>query len=348
MSEKEKNKKVINLLGYKFFRYPNDESDEYEIVRIVKTYETGRVMIEDKDKNRMKTTPEEMQKEGWQPLDAPGVITASIVDVNGQKDVIVTFTKRIHLLTMSRLPLVICRQSVTDIFYSMLTESENNPYVGVSISTDTCPANVNYENFLACSEIEFSQIIHTYLDDTLEDLLNILNLAKFDAVLYDLFKAHVDHKDPLLIVRSADDGWCRDLRTLLTTNNFWIDVDQQLGISTVQFDLDEHIIEKVAPSGMKCLSLDLPCTQFFSRTYKLNITETLIIEYGYDINLGDYSNNNYMLVKSAKTNKLYLMVYLLDGAYIETDLEEIEERKHIGDTLRLEIYNKYQNEQSKM
>lgn len=347
MAVKESEQKNRNLLGYKFFLYL-EESDSFKIIRIVKVYNNGQVMIEDEEtKERSKTTPEILAETGYTPLDPPGIIAASVVEIQNRdgsvdKDVILTFTKKIHIIMTNRLPLVVCRQSVTDIFYSMLADDTNHPYVGVSVSQRTCPGNFEFENFLACSEIEYSQVIHTYMDDEPEDILSILNLSKYDQVLADLYERHVKAKgDPSLFLRKADDGWCRDLATLIESNNFWIDIDQEFDIVTVDFDLDEHIIEKKTAVGTTVNSLDNDAVIFFSNTFKLNITDTVIVPYWYDINLADYSQTNYLMIKSAKTKKIYFMTYMVDGEFIETDLTEIAERERIAATLNLHIYDKY-------
>lgn len=333
------NQKNLNYLGYKLFRFPEEE-EKAQICRCVRAYNNGQVMIRFHDGVKKKTTIDEMKENGWEVLSAPGLLTASIITIHGSNDVVVTFHKPDILLEKTHLPAVICRQSVTDFFYSFLSGDEHHPHVGVSVSQKTCPVNIPFEQLLVCDEINYSVVAHTYLDDTIEDMLELVNQSKFDDVLRKLFERHIKGKEPLLSIRSIVNGWCSNLKMLLVSNNFLVDVDQEFNISTVDFDVENYLIEKNDVSGKRYFSFDQEATLFFMRNYKINITDNYVILYGYDIDFSDYQNTHYLLVRSC-TGKVYMMIYLCDGEYVETDLEIAEQEKQIAASLNLHVYNKY-------
>ena len=375
-----------NLVGYKFFRYKENDTEEpeekeeqlestetsvveseksetseepekeevvpeeektqekdtiVEMIRVSRQYANGMIRILREDGSEDKTTKEDLAEEGWIPLLPHGVVTTSVVELKGNRDVIVSMAT-MNDLSITGVPRVVCRQSVTDFFYSMLSTTEEHDYVGVSTSVETCPANVPFEQLMMCDSILFSEMVNIYLDDNLDDIIPLITCSKYDEVLSKLYDRHVKSAGkPFLSLKSTDKGWCKTLPELLKINNFWIDVDQAFHISTVDFDLDEHIVEKGAVDGITQQGLDEDTIAFFSSTYRINITDTIIIDYGYDINLADYNNINYLLIKSSVTKKTYFMRYLVDGEYIETDLKAQAELDHIAATMGLTVYNKY-------
>lgn len=333
--EKERTNK--NVLGYKYFRFI-DDTDNFELLRVIKIYNNDQIMVE-KDGTKFKTSISGLTDTGWRPIKPDGIVTASIVKFGDSKDVIVTMIKR-NDVGLRDLPAVVCRQSITDIFYNLLTQTENNPYVGLSVSQRDCPGNFKFRDFLVIEDIIFTQVANIYRDDNLSDLLNLLNLPKFDEVLYKLFEEHIAAiQQPTAIYKRAVDGWCKNLNTLLESNNFWLDVDQELDVAMVNFDVDKYLVEKEDPTGESYQSLNQEATTFFCQTYKLNIVDTIVESWGYDIDLSEFSHSNYMVIKSTVTGKTYFMVYIVNGTYVELDLEKIKEQNDIRSKLGLAVSN---------
>ena len=73
--------------------------------------------------------------------------------------------------------------------------------------------------------------------------------------------------------------------------------------------------------------------------HKLNIVDTIVESWGYDIDLSEFSHSNYMVIKSAVTGKTYFMVYIVNGTYVELDLEKIKEQNDIRSKLGLAVSN---------
>jgi hypothetical protein len=165
--------------------------------------------------------------------------------------------------------------------------------------------------------------------------------VKFNDVLRELYSKHVEAvNNPILKLKKFDSGWCTDIKTLLVSNNFWIDVDQAFNITDVDIDLDNYIIEKKDEAGMAYESLKPEVLKFFSHTFEINMVDCIITPYGYDIDLGEYHNENYVLIRDSK-EKLYIVVYRVEGAYLEQDIAIQKEKEHLADSLGLKIFNKY-------
>lgn len=327
------------LLGVKLFR--EKEDGLFEIIRITRIYNPEKVRITDEEGNSFKKTLQEIKDAGFTKLESVGAITFSIVEINKNRDVVVTLLRRTDAMAGLNVPCVICRQSVTDFFYSILSEEYDHGMVGVSASDKTCPPNIPYEQLLACNGIIMSNMVQIYYDDTIDSVLECISLPKYNDVLKELFDIHVAHmKDPKLKLRQSDKGWCTTLKLLLTENNFWIDVDQAFNITDVDFEIENYIIEKKDEANKEYYSLTNDLLKFFSSTFQLNIVDCIITDYGYDIDLAEYHNECYVLLRD-KTEKLYLMVYRVEGTYLEQDLAIQKEKEHLAESFRLKIFDKY-------
>ena len=100
--------------------------------------------------------------------------------------------KLLDLMLGNNTPYAICRQGVTDFFHTMIA-SENVPFMaGISVSIDTCPPNVPYQELTACDQAVDMKMVHFYRDDTLDDILNCIPLSRYDKVLETLYRQHCD------------------------------------------------------------------------------------------------------------------------------------------------------------
>lgn len=328
------------MLGLKMFKEEKDGS--YRIIRIISILPKERVKVLDEStgKESVQST-KTLALLGYTILDSIGVVSFAILKVHENKDVCVTLMRKTDIKIGLSVPCVICRQSVTDFFYNLLSNVEDHGYVGVSVSEKTCPTNINYSHLLACDDILHSDMVNIYYDDTIDSILKCIPIAKYNEVLSELFNKHIDaSNNPVLKLKKEDKGWCKDIRDLLIMNNFWIDIDQAYQITDVDFEIANHIIEKKDESGASYNSFSNDAMKFLSSVFQLNIVDTIVIDYYYDIDFSEYHNQNYVLLRDS-TEKLYLVTYLISGQYLEQDLAIAEEKKHIADSFRLKIYSKY-------
>lgn len=329
---------IKTMLGMKFYKYI--ENDEFEIVRIVRLLGPEKVKITSSTGNDRKVLFSDLIKE-YTGIASIGIVTFSTVKVKDNDDVIVTFTRKADIQAGISAPSVVCRQSVTDFFYSILSNDINHEQVGVSVSADTCPANINYADLLLCDSIEYSDIVNIYYDDNIDTVLKCVDILKFNDVLYNLYIRHINAiGKPILKVKDCYNGWTNKLDKLLQINNFWIDVDNILNVINVDFKLDNHIITKKDNKNKEYYSLDDVVMGFLSHNFKINVVDTIIVKYDYDIDFGEYQNENYVLLRDSD-EELYLVVYMINGAYLEDDIEVIKWKEHFMDQYRLKICDKY-------
>lgn len=350
--------KLYNMIGYKLFKETEDGNIHMiRIVNVRKPYNTNSVVkdpaeitiFDYADDTRKKVRVDSLKE--YSPLKPDGIATfsvATIRDSNNKpcKDVLVTAIKFLNLeLKLSSIPYVVCRQNITDIFYTYITSEENHNMVGLSVNQDTCPSNFDYRMMLAADSVEHSEFINFYRLDTLDDILSMVKINNYDTVLNDLYNRHVKHENkPELMFKSEHNGWCKDLKTLLETNNFMADVNQMLGITQVDFKVPDFLEDVKKDDEITYQVANYDLRVWLSSTYSVNMKEIAVMEFGHDINLADFNDNKYLLVRDSE-NKLYLMVYTTDGEFFGSDLEEAANQMDFSTKFKLAFFEKkYKNE----
>ena len=341
---KECNEHIKKYLGYKFFK--EVEEDKFDVIRITKIHSMleNKINIQNEDTEEVRRNIDINTITDYTPLEPYGVVCFSIVrskdesSPNGyMEDVIVSLYKLLDLKLGNNTPYAICRQGVTDFFHTMIA-SENVPFMaGVSVSIDTCPPNVPYQELTACDEVVDMKMVHFYRDDTLDDILNCIPLSRYDKVLETLYRQHCDTLVSSIVTfgKESHMGWCKNLKRLLIENNFMADFNTMCSITQVDFDLSDYIIEN---ENGDSLSRDVEV--FLSKAFQVNIDHTMVIKYDYDIDLADFNHSNYILLKD-KTNTLYIIVYMTDGKFFEKELEEEAMKLDVSDKFKLSFFNKY-------
>lgn len=210
----------------------------------------------------------------------------------------------------SQLPYAICRQCVVDLFSKQLNPDEVE-YVGLSVSQESCPADVNFENFFACNGIVKDETVAYYIGDRLADLFPLLSHTNdFNRILMDLFNDHCmylagnnkfiadTYKD-----KSDVDGYCKTLYQLLEMNNFEYDIYRAFNIIPTTFD-KEHFSDQ---------TLSIEASQVISQLLCVQLNKAIVVPYDKDINLADIKRD-YCLV-SDKDGTIYVVAYTVSGRY---------------------------------
>lgn len=326
-------------LGYKFFKESNDILNGFEVIRVRKVKDNTNITCIDLDTNtNHKFTLDELKE--FTPLEPYGVLSVNIVEINGQKDVVLILYKMIELRIMGmNSPYAICRQSINDFFADYVyTNPMDNNLVGISCSRENCPANIDFAELAAQDRILESEIVYLYRDDTLDTILQVIPLlSKINKVLDSLLWEHLKAKQvPSFNHIEYDDGWCANLRTLLRENNFMADFNSMCDITEVDFDLSNYLSTR--ESGVQ--ELTYPALLFFDEVFKVNAVQTRVIKYRYTIDLSKFNNTNYVFLRD-KTGDVYLVVYLVSGEYLEKELEEKINKLDVTERLQLTYYDKY-------
>ena len=346
-------KKISKYLGYKFFKNKEGSDTDVNLVRItgISDY-NNEITITDLDTNKSSKVKFEDLK-SYTPLEPVGFVSFSKVgmkDKNGRmnKDIIVSLYRMLDIKLNINEPYAICRQSINDFFYAIIAPNPDHELAGVCCSRENCPEGMPYYAMAACDEVEDFTIVNFYLDDTILNLLDFINKDKYDKVLNALYVDHMRSLNPAYSVkgdqRKSHDGWCRNLEMLLTENNVQTDMDAMRNITSVDFDVEEYLDKKVEKDDIEVNYLKPELLKFISNTFRINIKpNAMALKFDVDIDLGDFNNINYVLIRDNKNNT-YVISYVLDGEFREAELIDEENTLSGIDKLRIQFYNKYHDQ----
>lgn len=326
------NKIIKNTRYYRWIG--NSTMEELVLVRI-KNQDTGTVMVtQGPDSGVKKTISFKELNEKYTKLIPDGYITFNIVTLgNNLKDVMVLVNRKKDIDAGVGLPYAVCRQCVIDLFAKQLSP-DNVDYVGISISQDSCPADVQFENYLACESIKKSECIAFYIGDKLDNILYVLkNEKEYDQVLEELNESHcmyLAQNNSLIadIYKKKDevDGYCKSLRQLLKLNNFDYDLHMAFGIIPLDLPFEDSMNSLAVKDISGNYTLNIISKSVLNSILMVTIDKSLVVKFGKDIDLSAIKRR-YCLV-SDKNNDVYLVAYTISGKF-HPDIEGIESDENV-------------------
>lgn len=336
-------------LGRIYFKF-KEEEQEFIYIRVIKLESDGYVIIRNlSDSKETRERLIDIKKE-YSPLAPYGIMTVSKVYIgygaNGVRvpDVVTLFYKYRNKGINYNDPDILCRQAMSDIFYTPYCTSQVNPIVGFSVSKESLPPEFKSVNELSeCDEVEESIAINVYITDTLDSLCEIIG-DRYDDILYSLLKARFDYLKSFNAVSVSDldsppdtlDGYCKSLKILYTTNNFMQDVYDANNIIKVDFEIvdNENVENNVLDQDQK-ETLEIITRQVMDKT--------IYMKYSYEINLAALKvchilvmdrNDTLFIVCFTKSSEEFLAKV---EDYYENDYDKIRKRILEG----IGYYDKY-------
>lgn len=271
---------INNSVGDKYYKF--DEENNLILFRLIKAKNPNTFTAIYNNGEKFTITSEEIDKDKeLKKLNPDGYLLFNIVELqDGLKDVVV-------ILYNDNTPCVVCRQNVEDVFSNKINNT-NYFYTGISVSQETCPADIEFKMFLACNQLSYSTLVSVYMDDKLDTILSMVpSMNKFDLVLSTLAN---NVANPTVI------GYEKALKDLLSNNNFMYDFRKCFNITPVDFEVVE-IDKELIPEQRDELE-DL---------FKVEMFETIVLKYDKDIDL-EKIERDYVLISDI-TEKIYLVAY---------------------------------------
>jgi hypothetical protein len=305
-----------NNVGDKFYKF--NENDELVINRITRIQNDNCFVLTDEQGNSIKADNKAL--EGFTKIKPDGYITSAIVGLqDGFKDVIITLHKREDIENGDNTPYCAARQNILDIFTNQI-KKEDTTYIGVSISKDTCPDDVDYNIVLACNKMIHMYMVSVYIDDTFEDIINLIPTKKFDEVLVGMNKTIANVQ-----------GYCTSLKQLLDENGFMYDFYRAFKITRVPFSME-------LPQGEEQERLQEQQRLYLQDVLKVEMFETYVLKYSKEIDLKKILRN-YVLVSDIN-NKLYVVGYD-KGEYVNSYYKQnITDKREMVALLKFRNNNK--------
>lgn len=238
-------------------------------------------------------------------------------------------------------PSVVCRQLVKDFLYNMGSGIDNHDYVGVCVTKDIVPQNMNYLSLLSVNSVSLFSAVNYYINDSINDIVSMLSsnaLKKINKVLESNFIEYINSTYALDMGQKNTKGHCRDLKTLLEINNYQFHHDSVYNIVTTTLNIKDsckHVVEEDGKLEYDVLNDDMLIK--LSRIYQKKITKAITLEYDQDISLDRLNKNNLLLIRDV-TDTLYLIHITTDGEYLKRDLDNLAVND-VYDSIR--VVNKY-------
>lgn len=280
-------------VGDRFYKQvSDDDSEDFRVVKI-KNENTFRIKYSN---GNIDTISRSTIEKDYVRLIPDGLIAMNIVNVGKAnpndkeelKDVIVAIYKTEDLDNGVNIPFAVCRQSIEDLFTKQINSNPYIQYAGMSMNQNNVPAGCDFIMILACNSIAYSIGCSVYLDDTLEDILSLVNTKKFDEVLSSMHSK----------IASNVYGYYPTLKELLENNDFMFDFRQSFNIEKVYFPMlinkDDYTIE-------------LEQLETLENIVHFIMEDPYVIPFSRDIDL-DEIKRSYLLVSDIKDD-IYIVIY---------------------------------------
>ena len=308
-------------IGSKFYRFVEGETDfsKLEMLRLVRIKNTNTYVLEDSEGHKIKMSVDDLRN-NYTKLAPDGVISMSEVTLeNNIKDVVITLHRAKEIEDKDSTPFILCRQCIYDFFSNqIIVNNDNIRYVGMSISKETCPAELNLNECSICNSIIRSQLIDIYMDDKFDDFYRLLDTKSADIILEDNFK----HAPPEIF------GWEPNVKELLLSTRFMYDFLRAFNIYPLNFEIIINEKDHTLPRDQIMQMEDI---------IKKQILKLLVVRYAKDIDLSDI-NGNYILVSDILQN-LYIIKYE-DGGYLNRPYENMKDHRDRDAMINI-IKNRY-------
>ena len=309
---------LLNKIGVKFYRY-NEDQEEPEVIRIYKIDEIKKIIKVIDNNGEKKQIDFDRLINEYRQLSPDGIINISIVKNKNVSDVIVSLGRFVHNERDGNLPYAVCRQLIYDVFGNYASMSRkvydfgNKVYSGMSISQETCPNNVKFQDVLLCDKLVENRSLLVYRDDTLDSILNLISTKKYDSVLRNIKELSKSTDLGTFNPGDIPVGFCDSFKELLESNHFMYDFRRAF-----------HIIEVPHPIGETDDKLSFENVLYIENEIKANILNTYMIKYTREVNLKDIKRD-YMLVSSASDGfkNLFIVAFdKFDGEYTPRTIVE--------------------------
>ena len=287
----EQNKFILSTnmiyVGDIFYRY-EDDKEEAEIIRICRAKNTNKFIAETQNGNITITRNELI--ENYTRLKNDAFLTFFVLKLDkGAKDVMIAMHRRKDLDENNNVPYALCRQQFENSFNSILIKDDMY-HIGVSMSKDTCPNDVNYEDLFLCNGVDAGITVSTYIGDTLDTILHFIKTEKFDSILKE-----IDDNANQSIV----EGPCRNLKELLEYHDFMYDYLLGFDITRVPFKVEDN-------------KLTLEQIKYLEGLTKHIFIDKMIVQKDSDIDLEKIERSHIKICDEEQN--IYIVLYI-EGEY---------------------------------
>lgn len=292
--------KLNYIIGTKFYKY--DKSDNLMVFRIIRHRAENKFVLKNETLGNLAYF-NKAELDSFIRLIPDGIMVYSIVSIgekplDDHKDVITRLYKYNEFIdNQNPIPNVICRQNIVDIFETMACGNTNK--LGCSISRDTCPSKTEFNAIGDCKSIDKIELTAIYIDDTLDTMLSLIRLSKYNIALK-------NYKEKILKFSKSEffgdrveyKGLSETLRDLLSSTTFMDDFYSLFNINKIDFKIE------ILPNNHQ---IPLMALAWLEKMFGHNMFNYTCIRYSKEISLSKIVREWKLL--SDITDTLYVIVY---------------------------------------
>lgn len=284
--------KKTYIIGTRYF------DKEKNIIKMIKVKNENTFTMIDADRNKFTITKDELYK-NYTKLVPSGHLQFAIIEYQGKKDVTVSLyrNKKIGIEAELGLPFCICRQNIVNVFYELSTGAARIKHLGMSISLETCPSNIDYRDILKCTNVLHQDLIAVYMDDNFDEILSLIKHDKYDRLLKD--SKENNKNNPLLL------GSQSSLKSLLKEENFSYDFYRAFGIYEIN---DPLLYHEEQFNDATILTLNREQEIYFEKEFNIEMIKSFVFKFDYSIILNKIQMEHF-LIYSSIDKQLYVILY---------------------------------------
>lgn len=225
--------------GERYYKFLNEE--DYEEIRIKSTRGKSIKVIKDGVEKEM---DEKVILDDYIRLIPEAMLSISIVEADKLKDVMIAVHKLGDNGVIPKTPTLIARQNVIDPFMDVQSHIRagnfNKLPIGFSSLVANLPEGVKLESYMAYDELITMDIGYTYLEDTIDDIIELFESNKVKNAFLSTYAFYDKNKDKV-------DGHSKTFREFLEKNKFISDYHAMFDIFELPFSIrDQDLVPKQA------------------------------------------------------------------------------------------------------
>ena len=293
----------MEIIGTKYQTYINDE---LVILRLFKINENEEyILLDDNNKKVKINSKEELNK--LVILSPDAVMNIMETNNNNHKDIYICVHKTDDMSDPT--PDLILRQDIYS--YTKNWAVGNAIYVGDCLTKATAPSEREYKSLMEFNDILSSDSIALYIDDTMNEIIQLFNQKKFK--VYD---------SALLEIWSKNNGnacgYCKDLVSLMNDNSFIANYRSLFNI--IQLDFPIKLDDNYTDDGVITLNnKQINRLQVYLQKY---ISDIFVLEYDKDIDISKIVRNTHSVV-SDSNGKIFIINYKVNGDLVQEDTSDV-------------------------
>lgn len=298
------------ILGYKYETY---EGDAFKLYRTIGFKDYHTVIALDLDSGEKVNITKQDLLDRYIRLIPDAFMNIMITDLDVAPDVYLCINKSTNLNNGKKEPDIILRQNV----YSPYSDAFNitpKISIGACITENICSGETTMASFMEFDKIKYSDSVALYVDDTVDDIINIINPRTIKHINSALQRISYKYSSMPYI-----EGCTDNIKSLMEDTNFIFYYRNIFNILQLDWQID---IGKESYNDNGDLAFNDKQQKRFEDEIRKFICNIKVIKYDKDIDISRVVSYTHTMVSDI-TQTIYLIAYDVLGDYpVDADIAQ--------------------------